>query len=139
MSQRASSLKLGLGLGLAVALDTATQIAWKAGVAAAPADLPAMPGWQMAASLLRHPLLLAVVALMSAQYLNWMTVLRRADLSYAHSFTSLSYVTVALCSAVILGERLDALQFVGIGLILSGVWFVGASGRPVKRLRGEST
>lgn len=137
-----ASARLVLGLVLAVALDTAVQLLWKTGVSGATALQPAWQStwqstWQTALALLRQPLLLAVAALMAGQYLNWMTVLARADLSYAHSFTSLSYVTVALGSALLLGERLDPVQLLGVGFILAGVWFVGASGRRPRRARAE--
>ena len=121
-----TSSRLALGLGLAIALDTAVQLVWKCGVSAVP---EAATTWQTAQAMLHQPIFFAVAVLMACQYFNWMTVLHHADLSYAHSITSLSYVSVAALSVLYLGEILDPLQILGIGLILAGVWFVGRSGR----------
>ncbi|MDR3640480.1 MAG: EamA family transporter [Humidesulfovibrio sp.] len=122
--------KLVLGLTLAVVLDTATQIVWKSAVSGVP-DQPSLA--LTVAAMLHQPssLLPGVLVglLMGGQFLNWMTVLEHADLSYAHAFTSLSYVTVAAFAVLYLGESLDLVQALGIVLILAGVWFVGKSGR----------
>jgi drug/metabolite transporter (DMT)-like permease len=120
------STKLFLGLVLAVALDTAVQLILKSGVSAVP---DAATIWQTAQAMLRQPVFLGVAALMACQYVNWMNVLHHADLSYAHAITSLSYVSVAMLSVLFLGETLDPVQLLGIILILTGVWFVGRSGR----------
>lgn len=134
MTAARSPRRLFLGLGLAIALDTALQLAWKSGVSAVP---DAATAWLTVQAMLRQPLLLAVGALMACQYLNWMTVLRHADLSYAHAITSLSYVSVALLSVLLLGESLDLTQAAGIALILVGVWFVSLGGRVTTRVREE--
>ncbi len=118
--------KLIFGLALAVVLDTATQITWKSAVSDVPDQLtPTLT----AQAMLHQPFFLLVGLLMGGQFLNWMTVLDHADLSYAHAITSLSYVTVATLSVLYLGETLAPLQTLGIVLILTGVWFVGKSGR----------
>jgi len=118
-------VRLILGLGLAIALDTATQLLWKSAVLAFP-EMTA--GWQQAVAALQQPLLLGVVLLMIGQFLNWRMVLGHADLSFAHAITSLSYVTVASCSVLLLDERVDWIQAAGIVLILAGVWQVSGSG-----------
>lgn len=130
-------LKLIVGLALAIALDTGAQLLWKAGVTGVP-EMPSL--WLTAQAMLRQPLFLGVAVLMVGQFLNWMMVLDHADLSYAHSITSLSYVSVAALSVFVLGESLDPAQIAGIALILVGVWFIGKSGHvgappPVEGLR----
>jgi drug/metabolite transporter (DMT)-like permease len=119
-------LRLFFGLTLAIVLDTATQITWKCAVSAVP-DQPTLA--RTAEAMLHQPFFLLVALLMGGQFLNWMTVLDHADLSYAHAITSLGYVTVAALSVLYLGETLAPLQALGIALVLAGVWFVGRSGR----------
>ena len=129
-------VSLGFGLGLAIALDTAVQLILKSGVSSVP---DAGTIGQIAQAILHQPMLWAVAALMGCQYFNWMNVLRKADLSYAHAITSLSYVSVALLSVLYMGEHLAAVQVLGIMLILVGVWFVGRSGHVGCLVKGRAS
>ncbi len=72
-------------------------------------------------SLLAQPAFWLAVALAGASFVAWMLVLRRVPLSIAYPFVSLSFPLVALLSVVVLGERVGALQLVGLGLIVAGV------------------
>lgn len=110
--------RLALGLGLAVALDTGTQLLWKAAVIELP-DSDNFPS--LILTTLQQPLFVVVLLLMIGQFLNWQRVLVQSDLSFAHAITSLSYVTVPLCSVLWLEERIDFVQIFGILLILVGV------------------
>ncbi|MDR3440114.1 EamA family transporter [Telmatospirillum sp.] len=114
-------LRLALGLTLAILLDTVVQIFWKSAVLSLDTDLSPMA---TVAMVFRQPAFLMVALLLACQLFNWMKVLEHADLSYAQPITSLSYVTVCLGSAIYLKETVDLLQLVGIGFILTGVWFV---------------
>jgi len=117
--------RLVIGLAVAIALDTALQLVWKAGVA----DLPdASSLRELVVAVARHPIFILVVALMAAQLVNWLKVLDHADLSYAKPFTSLSYVTVCALSVVLLGEHIAPLQVVGIVVVVAGVWCVSQTG-----------
>ena len=75
-------------------------------------------------AMLHQPVFIIVAVLLVCQLANWLDVLDRADLSYAQPITSLSYVSVCLCSAVYLKEPVDGLQLTGIGFVLAGVWFI---------------
>jgi drug/metabolite transporter (DMT)-like permease len=126
-------LRVLVGLGVAIVLDTATQLLWKSAVL----ELPDVTeGWQQLALALQQPLLAGVVVLMILQFFNWRVVLSHCDLSFAHAITSLSYVTVAASSVLLLGERVDWIQAAGILLILAGVWQVSGSGHATT-LSGE--
>ncbi len=110
-----------VGLGLAIALDTVTQLCWKASVEQVPAtvDLFSSVGY-----LLAIPLFYVTLLFFLIQFFNWMVVLANADLSYAQPITSLSYVTVNAASTILFHERLSSLRFAGLAMILLGVWFI---------------
>ena len=117
-------LRLVIGLVAAVLLDTGVQIFWKMGVI----DIPdSVLPWELLGAVFERPIFLLVLALMLAQLINWLQVLSLADLSFAKPFTSLSYVTVSVVSFLWLGERLHAVQVLGIATIVAGVWCVSRS------------
>ena len=122
--------RLSLGLAIAITLDTATQMIWKSAVA----DLPdAESLWDLALAALQQPRFLLVVAMMLAQFGNWMLVLKHSDLSFAHAVTALSYVTVAIASVLWMGEHGSPLQTIGIALIMAGVWLVSRTGHVTRQ------
>lgn len=57
----------------------------------------------------------------------WLVVLSRVELSVAYPLGSLSYVIVVLASLV-MGEYVGTLRWLGVALIVSGVWAIGATG-----------
>jgi drug/metabolite transporter (DMT)-like permease len=118
-------LRLVIGLAVAIALDTALQLVWKAGVA----DIPDTSVWDAVVGIALNPIFILVIALMAAQLVNWLKVLDHADLSYAKPFTSLSYVTVCVLSVLLLGEHIAPLQIAGIIVVVAGVWCVGMTRR----------
>ena len=81
------------GLALAIALDTAVQICWKF----AAVGINDTQGFVAAViSAATMPLVWLTIVLFVLQFINWMKVLAKADLSYAQPITALSYVSVAL-------------------------------------------
>jgi drug/metabolite transporter (DMT)-like permease len=121
MPRNSVSFQLAIGLTLAIVFDTVQQLAWKMGMDALPDS--ASP-WTMIESSLREPLLGLVAILMLVRLINWLQVLKLADLSYAQPITSLSYVTVTVASALYLHETLTVLQIGGMAIILIGVWCI---------------
>ena len=122
--------RLSLGLAIAITLDTATQMVWKSAVV----DLPDVESlWELALASLQQPRFLLVVAMMLAQFGNWMLVLKHSDLSFAHAVTALSYVTVAIASVLWMGEHGSTLQTIGIALIMGGVWLVSRTGHVTRQ------
>ena len=124
MSQARVPLGVCLGLAIAIVLDTAVQIFWKMAVSHLPDDVSIV---QLILYLVQQPLTWLVVALFLAQLFNWLKVLKQADLSYAQPITSLSYISVGLISVLFLHEHMSLPQYLGVVLILGGVWFISRS------------
>jgi drug/metabolite transporter (DMT)-like permease len=108
-------------LALAVILDTAVHIVWKSAVLQLP-NVSSIPTFVEAAS--RQPLFLVVAALFVWQLVNWLQVLESSDLSYSQPITALSLISVLVLSALYLGESVDAAKVLGIGFVITGVWFI---------------
>ena len=109
------------GLVLAVALDTVVQIVWKHAVAGIPdgASVSAV----VAGALGNRYFYLAMLGF-GAQFVNWMRVLARADLSFAQPITALGYISVLAASRLFLHERISPARALGVALILLGVYFI---------------
>jgi drug/metabolite transporter (DMT)-like permease len=120
-----SSVMLTLGLVLAIALDTGVQLILKITASRIPAEASQ---WETLEATLSQPLFFAAALLMVLQLLNWLQVLDLADLSYAQPISSLSYVSVYVLSGLYLDEKIDALQIVGIAIIVAGVWCISRTG-----------
>ncbi|MGV1758673.1 SMR family transporter [Rhizobium sp. P44RR-XXIV] len=74
-----------------------------------------------------HWILAAIVVEIVAFFI-WMNVLAELELSRAFPLTGISYVLVVAAGWFFFGERVVALQMIGSGLILTGVWLIaGAS------------
>lgn len=115
------SFSIWLGLGLAIALDTAIQIIWKSAVSNVPASLSP---WDTVFVTVKQPLCQVTFVLFIIQFINWMTVLAKANLSYSQPITALSLVTVTGMSFLLLNENIPPLRLAGMILILAGVWFI---------------
>ncbi len=57
--------------------------------------------------------------------LLYLTAISKLDLSVAYPMLGLGYVAVVLVSWLFLREPVTALRWVGVALIISGVWLVG--------------
>jgi drug/metabolite transporter (DMT)-like permease len=126
------TIKLAIGLILAIALDTAVQLFWKMAAVRMPDTISS---WASIEVILQEPLFLLVAILLAAQFVNWLTVLNHADLSYSQPITSLSYVSVCILSAFYLGETIELLQIAGIALVFAGVWFIARTERVSEPVR----
>jgi drug/metabolite transporter (DMT)-like permease len=102
-------------------LDTCVQLAWKTSVSSTPGDGSLWLTFNYAVS---NPLFLLVIGLLICQFINWLIVLSHVDLSYAQPVTSLSYASVCILSVIYLHEEISPVQFLGIALVLVGVWFI---------------
>lgn len=67
------------------------------------------------------------IAIMTAWFLLWLFLLQSYELSYLFPFDSLSAVFLSLGAFVFLKEKLTVRLWVGIILIVAGVFFVSAS------------
>ncbi|MCM8760734.1 MAG: EamA family transporter [Candidatus Omnitrophica bacterium] len=72
-------------------------------------------------------ILWAGLAVYIFNFFIWIIVLYRADLSVAMPVGSTSYILVPVVAAVFLHERVDALRWAGIFLIVLGIHFVSQS------------
>ena len=115
---------LAAGLALAIVLDTAGQLIWKICIASLPTGFGLR---SIASAALHQPLFIVLAAIFLSQLFNWLKVLERADLSYAQPITSLSYVTVCILSAILLGEHIGAAKMIGVLCVLCGVMLVSRS------------
>lgn len=110
-----------IGIGLTIALDTAIQLSWKSAVANVPSSAPA---WDTIMLMLRQPLCYVTIILFLVQFVNWMTLLSKADLSYVQPLTALSLASVTFFSYLLLHEHVSLQRVAGMVLILAGVWFI---------------
>ncbi len=113
--------KLVIGLLAAVLFDTLLQISWKSAVLETPSDPSPMAA---VSSLLSNPACLGIIAIMAAQFFNWLMVLGEADLSYAKPVASLSYACVPIVSVLMLHEAIDVFEIAGVVFVIAGVWLI---------------
>ena len=105
-------------------LDTAAQIFFKFG-AAARGPFPTDSGPAMLAyigGLATNPFILGGIASLLGAFLLWLIIISQVDLSEAHPITCLVYGTVAIASAVFLGESFSWHQALGVVLIIVGAF-----------------
>ena len=121
MSNRRLTSKLTFGLFAAIAIDTLLQLAWKTTVLETAADVSSLA---TLGSVFANPAFFGVLFLMAMQFFNWLIVLSQADLSYVKPISSLSYASVPIFSALVLGEALDGLEIMGLACVIAGVWLI---------------
>jgi drug/metabolite transporter (DMT)-like permease len=110
-----------MGIGLTIALDTAIQLSWKSAVANVPSSASARDTIML---MLRQPLCSVIIILFLFQFVNWMKLLSKADLSYIQPLTALSLASVTGFSYLLLHEHISLKRVAGMVLILAGVWFI---------------
>ena len=76
-------------------------------------------------SLITNYALMGGVALYAIGTILFIPALKGGDLSILYPFVSLTYVWVSLLSVKFLGEKMNALKWFGITLIILGVSFIG--------------
>jgi multidrug transporter EmrE-like cation transporter len=69
------------------------------------------------------------VALFLVSSLFFVQGIRKGELSVLYPMVSLGYVATLFLSRIFFGERLTRGKFVGLGLIVAGVFFVGLGSR----------
>ena len=73
-------------------------------------------------SVLLSPVFLCALALYGGATLLWVYVLKTVPLSYAYSFMALTFVIVPVLAHLWFGEPLNAKYFLGMGLVLAGLF-----------------
>jgi len=84
---------------------------------AGPADL-----WRLGLS----PWFLGALVTYAAATVLWVWLLRELPLNRAYPFFALSFLFVPLFGGLLLGEPTDARYWVGVALIVAGIWVAGA-------------
>jgi undecaprenyl phosphate-alpha-L-ara4N flippase subunit ArnE len=122
MSGTLSLAILGL-LGFCILAETGRELSFKAA-----AD-GAAPASSYSRSLALQPWLWAGLVFWAVEVVAWVLVLERAPLALAYPIMSLTYATVPLAGALMLGERVSRTQVLGIVVVAAGAACVGLSGR----------
>ncbi len=120
-----SSLRLIAFWALFIALDTATQIAFKS---ASQAVEGVSFGLSFVEIALATPAFWVTILCYIATFIVWMAVLMRMDLNRAFPLTALSYVTVPLLALFMFNEQLPPSRIAGIAVIIAGVVLIGWEG-----------
>jgi multidrug transporter EmrE-like cation transporter len=79
------------------------------------------------AKLVTLPSAWALLALEIASFGAWMTALSEMKLSAAFPMSAVTYVLVIVAGWVLFGEPASALQVLGGGVILAGIWMIARS------------
>jgi drug/metabolite transporter (DMT)-like permease len=118
-----------LGLSITIVLDTIVQMVWKSAVLA----VPRLAGFtETVHTLAVQPVFYLLLTLFGVQFICWILLLARADLSYAQPITALSFISVAACSVVFFGEKVGVMRMGGIAMILAGVWLISITNHHTK-------
>ncbi len=76
---------------------------------------------RVAATLARNWYLIIAVAMMAVSFFGFLTLLSRADLSFAVPATALSFVTETIIAKWLLKEQVNWKRWAGAGLVACGV------------------
>lgn len=110
-------------LALAIAFAVISQLLFRAGVGSI--GRITLTREALPAELLRlatSPPVVIGLALYSVGFLAWLGAMSRFGLSYVYPFTSLNYVLVLLSSWLIFNEPLSPVRWLGVGVIILGVF-----------------
>ena len=78
------------------------------------------------------------IIIYALSFFIWIIVLSRVDLSVAVPTASIDYVLVPLFAIIFLKETVSPLRWVGIVIIVLGIYFVSQSGKPALAMRSLS-
>jgi len=70
-------------------------------------------------------------ALLVGSSITWIVTLRTLPLYLAFTLCSVIHVTIPLCSWLILGDKITVLRWLGIALVLAGIWVIA---RPASQI-----
>ncbi|MCK4798174.1 MAG: EamA family transporter [Spirochaetes bacterium] len=76
-------------------------------------------------NLIKNPYAWLGVFFYGTSFMVYMIALKRVKLSYARSFSALSYVLVIILSILIFKDNVNIITIIGIGFIAIGILFVG--------------
>ena len=116
-----------------VALGATGQVLMRAGMA----PLSSLSAIDAVLGGLAQPLVWLGIASYAVSSLSWLVALSRVPLSVAYPFGALSYVIVVLV-ALATGETVPALRWLGVVLIVGGIWLVSGTKDPAARALGDT-
>ena len=79
------------------------------------------PGIGMIKRIILSPWVIGGLIIYAMGVVNWMLALSSFELSYVYPFASLSYIGIIIGSYFIFRERVTAMRFMGIVVIIAGV------------------
>ncbi|MBS0363911.1 MAG: EamA family transporter [Proteobacteria bacterium] len=115
------------GWGLFIALETATQIAFKFAGATLDDSHGLAP---MVATAAHNPVVWLGFALYFLGFLVWMTILKDLDLGRAFPMTAVIYIATLASAVVLFHEMLNPTRIAGVALIALGVVALAADTKP---------
>jgi len=108
-----------------VALNAAAQIGLKSATHATGRIAGSVAGfWQASQQLLVVPAFWLALLAYGVSVGVWIVGLSRVPVSQAYPVLSLGYVLAALLAWPLLGEPVSAQRWLGIGVIIAGVWLI---------------
>jgi drug/metabolite transporter (DMT)-like permease len=117
-----------------VALAATGQALMRAGMA----SLGGLGVLDAVASGLGRPVVWFGIASYAVSSLLWLVALSRVPLSVAYPFGALSYVIVVLV-ALAAGETVPPMRWLGVALIVGGIWLVGGGVAEPEAVRRDPT
>ena len=72
----------------------------------------------------------AGLAIFVVSAMAWLVVLSKSSLSFAYPFVSITYVLILLFDGWVLHEGVPGLRWVGVALILGGIFVISATHTP---------
>ena len=118
-------MSLFVVLLLSVCLNTVAQLSLKHGMKTLDAvHLQNSTPLVWLSSIVTNVFMMAWAALLIPSMVLWLKALSMADLSFAYPFQSLTLVFISLGSIIMLKEHLTTKQWMGIMLILLGIFLI---------------
>jgi drug/metabolite transporter (DMT)-like permease len=111
---------------ITIVMETVAQMVWKSVVLGAPESAGFM---ETVRTVTVQPMFYLLLSIFGVQFIFWILLLAKADLSYARPIVALSLVSVVACSVMFFGEKIGIMRMVGIAMILVGVWFISKTDR----------
>ena len=84
-----------------------------------------------AIKLFAQPVIIGALALYGFGAILWIVTLQHVPLTTAYPFIALSFALTPLAAIIVLHEPVDSRYFVGIALILSGIYLASAPRSPI--------
>jgi len=113
---------------VAIILNTLAQLGLKTGMRMIGYfDFSKENFWPIAFQLIRNPYIVGSTFVYVLSMVTWLMVLSRAEVSFAYPLTSLGYILTAVAGYFFLQEDLSLTRFIGIVVIILGVYLVARS------------